>query len=341
MGGEGVQGVEAFRQDAFQVIHGVHEAGIGFDQAPPDEPHGARLADPRHVVAVHVGAHGEFRLLFFRGDELLDVFGRFHGGISHGNGAGDGAGFHAPPLHPDVHFRRGTHQLLPPQIDQKAVGAGVPAADAPEQLRGRPAVGHGKGLGEHHLEVIALPAALPDPFDLGLEFPRGVVAADFGGPSFGWEGLPGPSLAVLASLAAGAGGPRRGLEIVDEARGPLQAPVHHHQFGGEEQAAIQLLRRAPVARAQSLELKHQVESEGAVETQLPFLAAQKFQQCPQHGKQAGLLAPLLLREELGRRRQLARDEVRPFLDFHEVGMVAENRCQEREQAPTLAVEGAQ
>ena len=57
---------------------------VHLDLAPADDLDAARLADPRLVVAVHVGAHGQLGLLLGRGEQLADVRRRRRAGSRRG-----------------------------------------------------------------------------------------------------------------------------------------------------------------------------------------------------------------------------------------------------------------
>ena len=62
MGEERVERIEALGEPAFHVVDGMEHAGVGFDQAAADDPDGSGHAHARLVIAIHVGAHGQFGL---------------------------------------------------------------------------------------------------------------------------------------------------------------------------------------------------------------------------------------------------------------------------------------
>ena len=105
MGEEGVEDVALVEQLALDVIDGVEEFGIGFDEPSVDEADGTGDTDAGFVVAVHVGAHGEFGLVFFGVEEVEDLFGVGHGVVAAADGAADGAGFDGFAVDADEHFR--------------------------------------------------------------------------------------------------------------------------------------------------------------------------------------------------------------------------------------------
>ena len=61
MGEETVERVEPFPQAALDVIDSVNDSRIHLDLPASDDLHGAWDADPRLVVAVHIGAHRQLR----------------------------------------------------------------------------------------------------------------------------------------------------------------------------------------------------------------------------------------------------------------------------------------
>src|SRR5699024_4049347 len=68
VGEEGVQGVEFGEQGALDVVDGVDEAGVHLDLTSSDDLDAAGFAHAGLVVAVHIGAYGQFGLLPPRGE---------------------------------------------------------------------------------------------------------------------------------------------------------------------------------------------------------------------------------------------------------------------------------
>ena len=63
VGQERIERIEAFGERAFDVIDGVEQARVRFDQPPADHAHRAGLADARFVVAVDVACTWSARTL--------------------------------------------------------------------------------------------------------------------------------------------------------------------------------------------------------------------------------------------------------------------------------------
>ena len=109
------------------VVDRVDEAAVHLDLPPADHPHAARHADPRLVVAVHVGAHGQLRLLLGRVEQGADV-----GGVLQRVGRRarscrrSGRSPPESPGHPHVHLGRRADQALPsPRLKKNSYGAGL------------------------------------------------------------------------------------------------------------------------------------------------------------------------------------------------------------------------
>src|SRR6184192_2871120 len=81
-----------------------------------------RHADPRLVVAVHVGAHGQLRLILDRVEQGTDVGGVLQRVGTTPDRAGDRAGLHPVPGHPHIHLGRRADQALPlPEVEEELV----------------------------------------------------------------------------------------------------------------------------------------------------------------------------------------------------------------------------
>ena len=109
---ERIERIEAFLQKTFDMIHGMEQARVGFNQAASDHLDGAGLADAALVVAVDVGAHGELGLFFRRVEQRADIFFVLKRIAGAPRRAGDGTGFDALAFHPHKHLGRRAHQLL-------------------------------------------------------------------------------------------------------------------------------------------------------------------------------------------------------------------------------------
>ena len=178
MAEEGVERIEAFLQNPLDVVHGVEHPGVALDQAPADHSDGARLADPRLVVAVHVGAHGQLGFLLGGAEQLADVLRvpqRIAGAL---RGSRDGAGFDAPSLDANEHLRRGAHQLLVAELQQQLVRAGAGVLDPLEQLGRAAAVRRAESLTQHDFVIIAAAHALAHDLDVGHVLFRPVIRND-------------------------------------------------------------------------------------------------------------------------------------------------------------------
>ncbi len=101
-----VKGVELRPQPTFDVVDGVDDPAVQLDLPAADDLHAAGHADPRLVVAIHVGAHGEFGLLLGRYEQSPDVLRVGQRIVAARYGSGSVA------CHPDVHLRGGTDQEL-------------------------------------------------------------------------------------------------------------------------------------------------------------------------------------------------------------------------------------
>ncbi len=105
MGGEGVEPVELFAECTGHVVDGVDNLRIQLNLAAARDSHRPWLAYARLVVAVDVGAHGEFGAVFFGVEELSDAVGVFEGILAAGDRARDRHGFHVAALDAHEHFR--------------------------------------------------------------------------------------------------------------------------------------------------------------------------------------------------------------------------------------------
>ena len=104
MGQEGIERIKPVTQAAFDVIDRVDQARIHFDLTPTQNADAARFADARLVVAVDIGAHGEFRFFLGGVQKSSDVFGILNRVAATRDGAGNRAGFDALSLDPDIHL---------------------------------------------------------------------------------------------------------------------------------------------------------------------------------------------------------------------------------------------
>ena len=105
VGKKPIEGVETLAQCPLDVIDRVYQARIEFELPPADDPHATRHAHPRLIIAIHVGAHGEFRF-FLLGVQQFQYLCRVSDGIlAPRNGAGYGTGLDAAPVDAYVHLR--------------------------------------------------------------------------------------------------------------------------------------------------------------------------------------------------------------------------------------------
>ena len=130
-----IQRIESWLQNAFHVIDGVEDAGVGFDQPASDHFHRTRNRHARLVVAVDVAAHGQLGLFLGRIQQLADAVGVAQRIARAPRGSGDGAGFHAVAFHSHEHLRRRAHQLLVAELHEKLVRTRAGMLNPLEQLR--------------------------------------------------------------------------------------------------------------------------------------------------------------------------------------------------------------
>mmetsp|Transcript_100904 Transcript_100904/g.291828 ORF Transcript_100904/g.291828 Transcript_100904/m.291828 type:complete len:455 (-) Transcript_100904:1059-2423(-) len=132
-----IQGVELWTQVALDVVHGVDESAIHLDLPPTDDLHRAVLADTGLVVAVHVGAHGDLRLLLRVGEDGLDVLRILQSILAALDSTADRARLHSKPLcvalNADKHLRgRADEELVLAEVHQEAVRRRIPLLQAIE-----------------------------------------------------------------------------------------------------------------------------------------------------------------------------------------------------------------
>ena len=136
MGQERIQRIKPITQPAFDMINRVDQARIHFDLTSAQNTDAARFTDPCFVVAINIGAHGQFRLILGRIQQCANVFGIFNRIATTRNRARDRAGFNALPVDPNIHFRRCANQVFAvAKINQEAIGCGVAAFQAAENFR--------------------------------------------------------------------------------------------------------------------------------------------------------------------------------------------------------------
>ena len=130
------------RNRAFDVVDGMDQPAVQLDLAAADHLDAARHADPRLVVAVHVGAHRELGFLFQRGQQRPDLLGVVQRGRAAGDRARDRAGLDPVAGYPDVHLRRGPDQVLAlTEIEKELIGSGIVPAQPLVERRRRTARG--------------------------------------------------------------------------------------------------------------------------------------------------------------------------------------------------------
>ena len=293
VGQERVERVEPGPQPALDVVDGVDEAAVHLDLPSADHPDRAGHADPRLVVAVHVGAHGQLGLLLGRAKQGGDVRGVLEGVLAARDRARDRAGLHPVPGDPDVHLGRRADQELPlAQVEQELVGGGIAL---PQQFvkRGRrraPAVEHVAG---HHLEQV--PAG--EPFPGLLHHPRIIPWLRLGRQFFipnEWRGLP----RARACGRSGEPGGRHSahFEVVGVPDRFLALSVQDPDFVWHVQHQVALGRGAVKPEPDRLELERQVIAERPVQAQMRVLAPQRRRDLPQRGEHGRPAAAFLLGE---------------------------------------------
>mmetsp|Transcript_69071 Transcript_69071/g.202212 ORF Transcript_69071/g.202212 Transcript_69071/m.202212 type:complete len:447 (-) Transcript_69071:950-2290(-) len=127
---EGIDGIKLRTEVALNMIHCVDKTTVHLDLSPADDLHSSVFTDPRLVIPVHVGAHGDLRLLLRICQNGANVLRVFQGVLAPSDGATDRACFHANALQvllgPHEHLRRGAHEeLILAQVDEEAVGGRV------------------------------------------------------------------------------------------------------------------------------------------------------------------------------------------------------------------------
>src|SRR5207248_656923 len=166
MAEEAVERIELLAQHALDVIDGVDQPRIELDLPSPDDPHGARLADARFVVAVDVRAHRELALVLYGVEQFPDALGVFDWVAAARNRAADRAGFDPLSLDPDIHFGRGSDQKLAlAEVDQCAVGRRIGLAQAVKDDARRVGAKIGEELPGYDLEQVPALKGRPGPFD--------------------------------------------------------------------------------------------------------------------------------------------------------------------------------
>mmetsp|Transcript_11134 Transcript_11134/g.35324 ORF Transcript_11134/g.35324 Transcript_11134/m.35324 type:complete len:313 (+) Transcript_11134:1183-2121(+) len=273
---EGVDGVELGPQVALHVVHRVDQPTVELDLPPADDLHRAVLADPRLVVAVDVGAHGDLRLLLGVRQDRADVLGVLQGVLAAPDGAADGAGLHAHALQvllgPHEHLRRGAdEELVLAQVDEEAVGRGVALLQAVEDLAGARGAGLAEGLGEHGLEEVAARKLLLCPVHELRKLPLlELPAADARGQLLaGFEGHLRPASLDALRVADALGA--REDEVVAHPPRALLLVVDDQELVREVEHEVALIRVAVLVELDLLELEGKVVPESAIEAQVLVL----------------------------------------------------------------------
>ena len=173
---QGVETIALVEQFPDDVVYRVNQARIHFNHAATDYLDAAGLADPRLIVAIHVGTHGQLGLIFLRVEQFQYALGIVYGRGPARNGTRNRTGLDLVALHPDKHLGRGAHQLVLAQIYQKFVGAGIACPNALEQIARSSGETGAKHLTEHDLEKIPALGAGDDLSHLVGVFPRRMIA---------------------------------------------------------------------------------------------------------------------------------------------------------------------
>ena len=143
------------------MVDGVDEAAVELDLPAADDLDAARHADPRLVVAVHVGAHGQLRLFLRRGQQRPDRLGVRHRAFAAGDRARDRAGLDPVAGDPDVHLRRRPDQVLVlAEVQEELIRRRVPLAQ-PLEEGGRGRARRVEPVARHDLEQVAAGELLP------------------------------------------------------------------------------------------------------------------------------------------------------------------------------------
>ncbi|MND68557.1 hypothetical protein D3C80_600120 [compost metagenome] len=72
---EAVKRIHAIAQTAFNMVNRVDQTRIHLDLTTTDNAYRTRLADAALVVAIHVRAHGQLRLVFLGIEQFQDLLG--------------------------------------------------------------------------------------------------------------------------------------------------------------------------------------------------------------------------------------------------------------------------
>ena len=292
-----VQRIEAVGQHAFDMIHGMKHAGVGFDQAAVQHPHRPGHAHPRLIVAVDVGAHGQFRLFLERIEQLLDVGRVAHSVAGAARGAGDRTTADAPAFGAHEHLRRGSNQLLVAKLEEEFVGTGAGLLDALEQLGEAAGIGRGEGLAQHHFVIVAAAHAFAHLLDIGHVLFRLVIAGD-GSRRKGLDlgDARGGAFDALGGRRSASGG-RSARKLVGITVDLLLLAIHEVNLVAQEQAQI------VAALARELELDR-IEAEQEVVAESAHQGEPVRQGMVELGNQGAddrkrgrLFAPLLLRKQ--------------------------------------------
>ena len=327
-------------QPSLDVIHGVNEAAVHLDLPPADHRHAAGDADPRLVVAVHVGAHGQLGLFLERVEQRADVLGVPQRVGAAADGAGDRAGLHPVPGDPHVHLRGRADQALPlPQVEEELIRRRV-ALPQPFVERGRGRARAVEHVAGHHLEQVTAGEPLP-----GLLDDAG-VAARFRRPGHVTRKPISHNVCWLATAprpagaAAGLGGglPRPPLggraadgELVAVPDGLLPLAVKHVQLVGQVQDQVTLVIGAVVAERHRLELERQVVAERAVQAQVRVAAGERRDDLAECGEHGGPPAPVLLGHQARGLWNDHLDAARQALALHQAPGPQQGRAQDGEQ----------
>ena len=289
---EGVERVELGTEPPLHVIHGVDESRVHLDLAAADHPHAARDADARLVVAVHVGAHRQLRLVLGRVEQRPDLDRVGDGVAAARDRARDRAGLDAVAGHAHVHLGGSAHQVLRlPEVHQEPVGRGVALAEAAEQLRRRRRAGLEESLAGDHLEEIAALEGLAGQTDDGR------VRAGLVVTRAGHRGGARERARRRRRAGQAGGGVATRLEVVAAPLSQLTAMVDDDQLVGEIEHEIALVGRARQARPDRLELKREIVAEGPVQPEVWLLGVpEEIDQHAEQREHRGLAATVLFRE---------------------------------------------
>jgi hypothetical protein len=292
VGQKRVEGVAVRAQRAHHVVHRVHQAAVDLHLPAPDDPHAARLADARLVVAVHVGAHGQLVFFLHVVEQRSQALRVLEGVGAARDGARDGASLHHAPPHPHEHLGGRAHQVLTgAQVHDEAVRCWIQRAQRGVEVA-RPHVrGSAERLAQHHLEQVAAREGLESVAHPGLELGLGVVA--LGGPQVG------ATRQLVRGIQHGSREPTCGgrvhRQLVGHALGAALLGVQEHQLIGQVQHQVAQPERLRQLHPHGLEAEPEAVAERAVQPQQPVArVAQVRHQGAQQVEHGGRTAALLL-----------------------------------------------